>query len=299
MVTKKQTKPAGRAIAEAEVKTVQHDAILQWLIDHLDGVVAHHFGLGPEAVRVSLKRAQESMRSWVDGVAIHSLNELEKQGFELTSRSYIRGQADTVIRLSRETVSSLKKAVMERDNIIEAVNRVVLPDTAGDASLESYEVMKPVCKIERTDRGHLPDRVKTTEMGYIDVVAKAFIPKSHEFKIAGFQRADQSEDVFRFSSSDADVLKTAEAFRALNLKIATTGHTKEIWFSVRSEGFTLGEILQELKAIQGFEDGDQSVALVVDQIASSMRAHIEHEGFVVIERNAHQQAGLSGSPIGQ
>ena len=55
--------------------------------------------------------------------------------------------------------------------------------------------------------------------------------------------------------------------------------------SVRTGDFTLGQVLRELRSLRRLKGGqNQAVVLFVDGIDPGMRGHIEHEGFLVFDK---------------
>lgn len=279
MVTRKSRKSASRAVQDEEVKTLYHDEVLNWLIDSLDVVVAASWGLNEADLSRCLDEARSSAKQWVSDDVCRSLKEFASGDRQPRERRFF-DEDDEIISIGEPTRRLLKNAAGRTKDVISLVSTFAPDAGIGDASLETYEVMKPVFKIEA--RTNVDDKI--IEAGYVDLAAKIFVPEKLEFVINGVEREYSHFEHISNARKDEDFRKIAEAFDPGNVKLSVRGQRHSLWFSVRTSSFTLGEILQELKALSALEDKKQVVSLVVDSIDPKMREKIEREGFAVVSR---------------
>lgn len=156
----------------------------------------------------------------------------------------------------------------------------------GFLSGTSYEVMKPVYRIEH----HATD-TKSHEAGFIDVEALIFKPREFEIRIKGIEREYGNQKHITHLGNESEFQELAQAFVPANVSVVAKGVTTTVWMSVRTGSFTLGEILQELKALRQLGEKTQAVALVVDGLDEKVRVHIEREGFFVIDKSEYGAIG--------
>lgn len=276
MVTRKAGKPAGRnAVKDAEVKTAYHDEVLNWLIDKLDVVVADRWGMSPDGLAVALQEARQAVSLWIT----------EELAEELAS--YLDGSRRP---LGAKAKAALSEAAARIPDVLAGVAKWEPRQDIGNSFLKTHEVMKQVCRVEQ--RPMTSD--KRLDAGYVDVAATIFMPNELMLVLKGFSSSPEGL-LGNFHSSelssgldDKAIESIASAFKRSSLTMHPLGDELEVWFSVRTGAFTLGEILQELKALKNLEDKAQEVALVVDGIDQKMRERIEHEGFVVIDREDYR-----------
>jgi hypothetical protein len=286
MVTRKSTKAAGRGVKDEEVKTAYHDEVLNWLIDNLDVVAADRWGWNDVVAEV--RSAQEWARTWIErAVAV----ELQEFGIgklvPYDPLRVVRGETCKRFELEQNTKAALLAAASRVPLVLGAIDAFKAPDGVGDASVKSFEVMKKLQRIER--KGAKGQTI--TEAGYVDLGARLFVPDGLRFCFDGLssQNAhasgldDEEEDDIQF-------LRAAEGFWPEKVQTKVVGHETDVWFSVRTSAFTLGEILQELKELKSLGGEETEVALVVDGIERRMERLIEREGFVVINRDHYQRA---------
>ena len=282
MVTTKTDKPAGRVLKDKEVLTVRHDELLSWSIDHLETLVADNWGLSQDEMPEAIAEARESAATWLDRFQ-HELAKFESGERTVTVRDGGINDDDEETQVSNETIASIKSAMKRKVPLHQAIFAHSTADETGDALLKSFTVMKPVCKVDTRKYNDY----KRTPAGFIDLVAEIFSPAKLQIRIENAPR-EKSDDDYNFFSryytQDEEVRKGADALVKDGLQCIPLGTKKSIWFSVRSDSFTLGQILQELKSLKQLEDETQEIALVVTDITDRMRQNIEREGFIVIAR---------------
>jgi hypothetical protein len=288
MAASKREKPAARnAVKDEEVKTAEHDALLHWLIENVSDVVADRWGLAEGEVSEKLAVAKKTAKEWVEGSVLETLQGYAegtlKREPDLWRVGRKKGEDDGT--LSEPTRRAAAMAVQRVPAVAKAI--ASLPDDAklGDALLKRYEVMKFVYQREpRADGTH-----KEIGAGYVDLAASVLIPADLRIVVKGISREARERYEWYRSRLDAwddnELKQQIDAMTPKNVEIEKRGNVQDIWFSVRSGSFTLGEVLQELKGLQRLDDGEHSVALVVDLINAQMLERIEHEGFTVIVRS--------------
>lgn len=280
MVTRKSSRPAGRGHLEEEVKSEYHDDVLNWLIDNLSTVVGDRWGLDDESLNEAVKNARKSGTEWVQDTVCSALKEYA-EGKRQPEPDRRAAKNTPPVQLSESTQLALSDALRRADAVKKRVSTFIPSKDTGNASLTQYEVMMPVCRVEA--RPSSSD--KRVEAGYVDLVASIFLPSELEFQIDGIEvQTGSYRYLLRYPDSEADLQKMAQSFAPPNVNLSVRGVRRQVWMSVRTGSFTLGEILQELKALRALEDRSQFVALVVDGIDSRMFTNIEREGFVVIDK---------------
>ncbi len=287
MATRKSSKPAGRAVKDEEVKSAYHDEVLNWLIENLDEVVSDRWGMDSDRLSAVVEKARSSALEWLDGPA--------KRKFD----AYASGKVTKVGWNDEPLGKGVQEAMIKASSRIAAVrDRIVSirsAEDSGDAKLKTYEVMKRVSRIETKSVGAgYNKRVMETSVdaGYVDLCASAYLPTGCAIRIAGASYNDAEHFVEKtlLEPWDSDsVRKFADAFSHDNVRLTMEVADLSVWFSVRTGDFTLGEILQELKDLAALEKGDHAVALVVDGIDPRMLSNIEHEGFVVVDRDDYER----------
>lgn len=278
MVTRKSSRPDGRGYLEEEVKSEYHDDVLNWLIDNVSTVVADRWGLDDENLNEAMEKARKSGTGWVQDAVCSTLKEYAEG--KRQPRPEPRSDKNTPpVQLSESTQLALSDALRRADAVKKRINTFKPGKEAGNASLTQYEVMKPVCRVEERSSSS----AKRIEAGYVDLVASIFVPNELEFEIDGIEEHIGSYRLL-LTYSEADLQEKAQALAPANVKLSIKGVRHHVWMSVRTGSFTLGEILQELKALRALEDRSQFVALVVDGIDPKMLTNIEREGFVVIDK---------------
>jgi hypothetical protein len=286
MVTRTANKQAGRGIKDQEVKTAYHDEVLNWLIDNLDVVAADRWGLHDVAEEV--KSAKDSARTWIERTVAVELQDFGSgKRVPYDSFRVMRGETGKPFELAKNTKEALLAAASRVPLVLGAIDAFKASDGAGSASVKSFEVMKRLQRIER--KGAKGQTI--TEAGYVDLEARLFVPDGLRFWFDGLS----SEKTYESGLDDEDeddvqFLKAADGFSPEKVQTKEVGDEIDVWFSVRTSTFTLGEILQELKELQSLGGGENEVALVVDGIEDRMRELIEREGFVVINRDDYQRA---------
>lgn len=87
--------------------------------------------------------------------------------------------------------------------------------------------------------------------------------------------------------SEQQVAELHKAFVPTSVAARALGEEVTVWMSVRTEPFSLGQVLRELRVLKRIQGSSHTVALVVDGIEPGKRAHIEHEGFMVIDMQSY------------
>lgn len=281
----KGSKPAGRKIADSEVKDSYHDEVLNWLVDDLESLISDNFGMTEEAADAQLSKAKEQFKGFIrNDVSVLLDKWLEEK--TVVNYSY------RTIQLDKGTLVKLQEGKQHIDPTIEASMGLKISSSAGDAEIQSYEVMKRVAYLERKlERGNFRETIKEIPAGYVDLYAELFVPNSFDIKLAEIPFEGLSDSFQLYDNENC--VQLAEALKSKGLTVAKIGEKRNLFFSVRTDPFTLGEVLQELKELRQLEDQSQGVVLVVDNIEPSLRTKIEREGFMVIARCDYTSGILS------
>lgn len=264
---KKAPKLAGRPTAEDEVKTTEHDALLAWLIEHLDEVADQLFGRDEAWLREKVKAAKKAAKEHWQSLA-REFHEHAKEGATLKNNQF------QPVNVTPEGRRDFAKAADILRQWASEMPFEEAPDSFASGRVESYEAMKPVERVE--DR---PTTTKRSPAGFVDLAAVMREPESLSLKEG---QRDDSNNLFNYYAQEDALLAFVEALTPESVTWSIRSKRHAVWFSVRSGQFTLGEILQELKNLRRLEDQKHTVALCVAHIGEDLRAHIEHEGFPVI-----------------
>lgn len=274
MATAKKLTTAGRQKVDPDVKDRYHDEVLNWMIDNLPDVVADRVGLSAESAEAALAQAKEQfdyfLREKVEALIARALN--DKKLYSWQGEIELDASAQRGFQTAQENISAIRKNV----------SKFSLAEDEGDGKVQSFEVMKRVTHHEtKPARRGYGIETKETPAGYVDLFASIFVPSGFRFKLDGVHVNDHGEISLYDQKS---CVKFTSAIRLTALSLHGLGKVCPFFFSVRTDPFTLGEVLQELKELQNLEDGKQDVALVVDNIDPSIRRKIEAEGFMVFAR---------------
>lgn len=294
MHTPQKYKPAGRGVKDTEVLSAEHDALLSWAIKYLDQIVANTWGLDSNAFENEIEEARQRAKNWLDD-AYSELTEFHSGERKLSSRlaNFFRNveTQEEHESISSETTDSINLALKRKQSVYKVVSAINLSHTAADAKLNEFSVMKPVYKVEERPRAD----DKWIHAGFIDIEAKIFIPSEFLIDLKDYprERGSRTNDIFPYYGSDKELREFADALVKEGVRINTYGRTRNIWISVRTDNFTLGQILQELKALRLLQcesdrDTTKEIILLVNQIDNEMRNIIDHEGFVVIARDDYK-----------
>lgn len=288
MPTPKKDKPAGRGVKDKEVLSAEHDALLSWAIKYLDKIVADTWGLDPDAFENEIEKARQRAKRWLDG-AYKELTEFQS-GERKVFRGYgtIFTDVETPEKyepISPETTDSINLAIKRKQSVYKAASTIKISPASADAKLKDCSVMKPVYKVEERPR----TEDKWIDAGFIDIEAKIFVPDEYviDLKDHPLGRSSRTIGIVSQYSSDEDLREFADAFVKNGVRITTYGTILNIWISVRTDNFTLGQVLQELKTLRQLQcesdrDRTKEIVLLVNHINEEMRDIITHEGFCVI-----------------
>lgn len=286
MAANKREKPAARnAVKDEEVKTAEHDALLNWLIDNLADVVGDRWGIAEGELSEALAAAKKKAAEWVNDSILKTLQGYaegtqKRRGGMWTLRGKEKDDDGTLSDETRRAAAMAEKRVPA---VVKAIASLRADAELGNAVVKTYEVMKFVYQWEpRADGAH-----KEIGAGYVDLVASVFMPEDLRIVVKGLSQAAEERYEWyscKLSSTweEKALRQQIDAVTAENVSIETRGHKHAIWFSIRSGDFTLGEVLQELRSLQRLDDGRHSVALVVSEMDAKIVERIEHEGFPVI-----------------
>lgn len=282
MATKRSSQPAGRGVKDAEVKSVYHDELLNWLIDNLAVVVADRWSMSPETVEQVVKQSRKEAMDSAESEARESFGkyaDLESDG---------RG-----VQIDDEARNACALAASRLPDVLKRIESIKASETLGHAVIISHEVMKRVSRTEVKAVGAGRNRREEetrVDAGYVDLAAECFSQTG--IQIAGFidDGAHDYFDARRYGSGgrSKSLMRKAQAFTPERVTLTTGNCSWTTWFTVRTGAFTLGEILQELKELSVLEDEEQKVVLVVDGIDAGMRSKIEREGFAVVDRDTYR-----------
>lgn len=305
MVAKPSETRPGTLVAKREVKSALHDDLLLWLIEQLPSIAASRWSAGAEAFEEELNRKRARAASWVTDSFLLPMQALSVGSTVVSSGSNVRiGGRHYAIHPAAVGLAerrSMNAAVGREARVVDALKAVAKPG-ANLGRCEGYEVMKRVWNRSRSG-----NRI---DAGFVDLVALFEMPTDIGLRIEGVRDAFEEASWrphARMPSWEIEglesLINSADSFVPENVKVEVKTLRKEVWFSVRSGAFTLGEVLQELKELRTLEldrisESKHEVALVVHSIEGTMRSHIEKEGFVVVARStkphdAAEQAGAS------
>lgn len=275
----KNSKPAGRKIADTEVKDSYHDEVLNWLIDNIESLISATFDMEEEEVNSQLSKAKEKFNDLMRNTVTRELDRLLKDKV-VSIYSHLETELD------KATLLKLEDAKKHIEPAIKVCARLKLGSSEGEAAIQSYEVMKRVAYLEtKQERGSYRETTKEIPAGYVDLFAEVFVPNGFAIMLEGLGFNEQSSSISLYDVKCC--ARLAESIKSKELRAIKIGEKRNLFFSVRTGPFTLGEVLQELKELRELEDQQQNVVLVVDNIDPSMRSKIEREGFMVIARCDH------------
>ena len=276
MATAKRLTKAGVKLVDPAVKDAYHDEVLNWAIDNLATLIKDRFSLDAEAVESGLTKAKEKFNSYLThDVEILIANALKNNG--------VHGW-EGFIDFDAATQGEFKSAQESLSLIRKHVSQFCLLESAGRAKVASIEVMKRVAYLETKSAIHKAygAYIKEIPAGYVDLFASIFIPSGFYFHFDGVSLDNLRSIDF---SDQSSCIEFARAIRPTTVEMRLDGEVYPFFFSVRTDPFTLGEVLQELKEIMQLDDRKQKASLIVDSIDSLIREKIEAEGFAVIARS--------------
>lgn len=278
MPTKQQ--PAGRKIKDKEVATASHDELLIWLVDNLAGVCNSFLAMSPSQWKVAVSKAKVEEIEWLESKAVPYLARYARG--ELQSNGYLMNETS---ELSDECKAALKDAICQLPAAQRVIEAFEVDVDSRNVKLLKHEAMVPVVLT-----GPRPTEA------YVDLFARVQYPVAVEIglehfpsRLAYLSRLASSQhdsDPFRWEFYDQGFLKVAQALIDPHAKVRTNDRELDLWFTVRSDPFTLGEVLQELKTIRSLGSRERLVGLVTHSVSSAIRRHVEHEGFFVVERQS-------------
>jgi hypothetical protein len=272
MATRKASTSGVLANMDDELRSARHDDILNWLVDSLDLVVDRLFTRSPE---------------WMEKIAGEKRAESRRHVEDVCRRleSISQSASDEVPRTGVPIRLILDPATRDaaRDKAAELSRWLECPDwdrcknELGRAKLLNWEMLKPVAQVQP---GKAPGRPpRRTESGFVDLCVS--VQRTVALELSGLPEFRRSSLVG--AARDVDVLSNV----AIGQLAWTAVHaTFDLWVTVRSGSFTLGEVLYELKALRQLEDGQHRVALCVDSLPVDTAGKLRHERLYVIEKSA-------------
>jgi hypothetical protein len=259
-----------RPVIDEEVKTARHDEVLNWLVDSLEDVIDAVFSRAPDW----LEREATAQRALGLGKIDDVCRRLE---------AIAAGRVDEMSGLSSSRKHSAAVMDAARSKAAEFRRWMMKPawpapqTTIGKATVVRWEIMKPVLDVVPTPLSNRPGHAR--DAGFVDLcvtfsstdkLSLNGIPEFHRYSL-------------RDSGEDIDIV-TGLTMGPLNW--SAIQRDRDLWISVRTGSFTLGEVLQELKTLRQLGESEHLVALCVDAIAPEMAAKILHERIHVIDKSA-------------
>jgi nucleoid DNA-binding protein len=273
MPTRKASKSAGRVTMDEELRTARHDEILNWLVDSLDLVVDAMLTRSPEWIekmagekRAESRRHLEDVCRRLEAVAQGRGDDLPRMGGPAASSAGGGPPRDAARAKAAELRAWLEHADWGR-----CAGRL------GRASLLSWEILKPVAQLQPSKSPGRPRR--RVDAGFVDLCAS--VARAATLELGGL--AEFRRHSLVGSARDADILRDVTIGP---LTWSASMAKFDLWVSVRSGPFTLGEVLHELKSLRLLEDAQQRVALCVDGLSADMASKLRHERLYVIDKSA-------------
>jgi len=275
MATRKASTSGVLANMDDELRSGRHDDLLNWLVDSLDQVVDTLFTRSPEWMEKIAGEKRAESRRHIEDVCrrIESIS-------QLASGEVPRTAVSTRPVLDPTTQDAARDKAAELSRWLERPDWSRCESGLGRAKLLNWEMLKPVAQVQP---GKAPGRPpRRTESGFVDLCAS--VQHTVALELSGLPEFRRSSLVTPVGvTRDVDVLRNV----AIGPLAWTAVHaTFDLWITVRSGSFTLGEVLYELKALRQLEDGKHRVSLCVDSLALDWAAKLRHERLYVIEKSA-------------
>lgn len=280
MTVKEKNKPAARGVADKRVLDQQHEALLKWTLENLSMLVASRWALEEEKLPELALKAQRSTFKSIDKICDSaSRNEpdyiMTDEEEEAAKNAPITAENQTVIDVIPAFKAKLEGVLAD----------LKVPQKTTQGTLKNHALMEQVFKVEPRQYGY----DKRTPAGFIDIKTLIHQPESLSLIFDVKDPLEHGEDplseIFPYYLSREFLLNFAAGKSWRTPRYKSCGKNKYVWFTVRSDTFTLGQIMQELRTLSSLEDGEQEVVLVVNEIDKTNRSHIEREGFKVIDRS--------------
>lgn len=281
MIVKEKNKPAARGVAEKRVLDQQHETLLTWTLANLTKLVASGWSLKDDQLpELALKAQRSTLKSIEKICASASRNEPD---YSMTDEEE---EAAKNAPITAENQAVLDAAPAFKEMLEGVFSDLKVPKQTTQGLLEKHVLMEQVFKLEPRQYGDY----KKTPAGFIDIQTLIYQPESLSVIFDGDDSLDNYEnplsEIFPFYLSKEFLLNFGAGKGCKTPRYKSYGKKKYVWFTVRSDAFTLGQIMQELRTLSGLDDGNQEVVLVVNEIDQTKRAHIEREGFKVFERKS-------------
>lgn len=281
MATRGTRKPAGRADADAEVNTAKHDEVLTWLLDNLAMVVAHQWGMSGPEIQASIEPSRAAAIKWLEGPYRSAVTGLASGTLAPSYWAQSVSGVEGPVTIGESTKALLHTIALQVSAVSDRMRNFEVDPALGRASISKYAAMEEIEVIEKLSYGV----EQRTQFGYIDVAATVFVPKRLELLVEGVERDAANWHHVSHMHTEKQVRVLEAAFRPGSVTARAFGEDLQVWISVRTGDFTLGQVLRELRSLRRLKGGqNQAVGLFVDGIDPGMRGHIEHEGFLVFDK---------------
>lgn len=281
MTTKNAPKRAGRKVSDVEVKTAEHDELLMWLLDAWPSVATERWAPTASTLSQWHEDAKADAREWTDQTYQRfklfiddparelPYAEMMDDLFTMDSSGAVKAHREPEIA-SAKARRTFSQAAPFRDAVIEKLSEsreIEIP--TPHLEVVSCEVMRPV-EAENSRQS----------WGFVDM-------SSRLKRISGLRFMAGSCAMSHRVRHDSSLTERAESLLPDAIRLAAQSEEIEVWCTIRSGSFTLGEVLQELKTLRELGGRRHETALVVEQINPVMRSTVEREGFPVIERRGN------------
>lgn len=270
MPSSKPAKPAGRSTKDKEILSAKHDELLMWTADHLKMLTAYLFPMERAVYIERLSQSKLEKGEYLQRIFAKLRQVLEdpELGFEMPTD--LRRSVSDVLRREKPLLKSLSAIQLEDGDLFK--------------SPQKFSLMHPVEEVA-VDRYNYPKR---TPAGFVDIQAMVYIPNEFFVETSHYSLLDFSKKI-----TEKSLRELVQKLNSVELHLTPYGDSIEIWFAVRTDNFTLGQILQDLKRLKMLENKQQMVVLVVNEISEAMSQLIAHEGFSVLARNSHNFSRLA------
>ncbi len=250
--------------SDAELDTLEHQHLLDWLWTNLDRLIPLWICTKQEVVEDHSRKAIEAYEDRV----------------KETLRAYHRCAE---IADDQEHVPALKLAIKRIEKHLLDV-RASLPPLPADSNVTtvSSKHYQNEITVRKHDRyGHRRDEI----VGYIDVEANLSM-----FNSCRLVMGCPAEQIDIFTESIRK--PSAEKFSKKQIEPVeweVSRSSQRVWFDVRATLPTAGVLIRELKVLQELAGEDVIVALVADDLSEQLRALLRHEGFWTISKSDMSQ----------
>ena len=248
---------------DAELDTLEHQHLLDWLWTNLDRLIPLWICTKQEVVEDHSRKAIEAYKDRV----------------EETLRAYHRCAE---IADDQEHVPALKRAIkrVEKHLLDVRASLPPLPDDSNVTTVSSkhYQNEITVRKYDRSGDG------RNEIVGYIDVEANLSMFNSCRLEGCPAEKIDIFTERFRKPSAEEF---SKQRIRPVEWEVSRS--SRRVWFDVRATLPTTGALIRELKVLQELAGEDVIVALVADDLSEQLRALLRHEGFWSLSKSDMSQ----------